>query len=469
MEAMMDIEFFREPDMVLVLLVVVIAINLIVLVRSFFRRASAPGDFQRQFSVVESKMADFAKILGGGFADNRREYSLNFQEFRKELGELFNRFSAVMEQKTDNLQGLTLKNLRDNREELSASLRSFEEKFTRTVAELTKSTTDRLDVIRSAVDKKLESIQKDNNEKLEEMRKTVDEKLHSTLEKRLGESFRLVSERLESVQKGLGEMQTLASGVGDLKKVLSNVKSRGVIGEYQLEALLEQLLTRQQYEKNVKTKKGGRENVEFAIKIPDKNSGDSFIWLPVDAKFPTEDYERLQSAYDAADRAMIDESVKSLASKIDRFARDIHDKYVDPPHTTDFAVMFLPFEGLYAEVLRIPGLFEKVQNSYRVTITGPTTLSALLNSLQMGFRTLAIEKRSVEVWQVLSAVKTEFGKFGAVIEQAKKKLDAARDELEKTDTRTRKINSKLKNIESLPESEAVAVIGNEHGGEDEGE
>ncbi len=465
----MDIEFFREPDMVLVLLVVVIAINLIVLVRSFFRRASAPGDFQRQFSVVESKMADFAKILGGGFADNRREYSLNFQEFRKELGELFNRFSAVMEQKTDNLQGLTLKNLRDNREELSASLRSFEEKFTRTVAELTKSTTDRLDVIRSAVDKKLESIQKDNNEKLEEMRKTVDEKLHSTLEKRLGESFRLVSERLESVQKGLGEMQTLASGVGDLKKVLSNVKSRGVIGEYQLEALLEQLLTRQQYEKNVKTKKGGRENVEFAIKIPDKNSGDSFIWLPVDAKFPTEDYERLQSAYDAADRAMIDESVKSLASKIDRFARDIHDKYVDPPHTTDFAVMFLPFEGLYAEVLRIPGLFEKVQNSYRVTITGPTTLSALLNSLQMGFRTLAIEKRSVEVWQVLSAVKTEFGKFGAVIEQAKKKLDAARDELEKTDTRTRKINSKLKNIESLPESEAVAVIGNEHGGEDEGE
>jgi DNA recombination protein RmuC len=226
MEAMMDIEFFREPDMVLVLLVVVIAINLIVLVRSFFRRASAPGDFQRQFSVVESKMADFAKILGGGFADNRREYSLNFQEFRKELGELFNRFSAVMEQKTDNLQGLTLKNLRDNREELSASLRSFEEKFTRTVAELTKSTTDRLDVIRSAVDKKLESIQKDNNEKLEEMRKTVDEKLHSTLEKRLGESFRLVSERLESVQKGLGEMQTLASGVGDLKKVL-RIPARG--------------------------------------------------------------------------------------------------------------------------------------------------------------------------------------------------------------------------------------------------
>ncbi len=456
-------------NITMILLAVLVLINLVILARSFLKSASAPADYQQTYKLIDSKMTDFAKILGSGFSDNRREYSLNFQEFRKELGELFNRFTATIEQKIDGLQGLTLKNLRDNREEMSASLRSFEEKFTRTVAELTKSTTDRLENIRGAVDKKLESIQKDNNEKLEEMRKTVDEKLHSTLEKRLGESFRLVSDRLESVQKGLGEMQNLASGVGDLKKVLSNVKSKGVIGEYQLEALLEQLLTRQQYEKNVKTKKGGRESVEFAIRIPDKNSEDSFIWLPVDAKFPTEDYERLQTAYEAADRAMIDESTKSLASRIEKFARDIHDKYVDPPHTTDFAVMFLPFEGLYAEILRIPGLFEKIQNTYKVTITGPTTISALLNSLQMGFRTLAIEKRSVEVWQVLSAVKTEFGKFGAVIEQAKKKLDAARDELEKTDTRTRKINSKLKNVESLPGDEAAKMIGVENGTEDEGE
>ncbi|HRZ27093.1 MAG TPA: DNA recombination protein RmuC [Spirochaetota bacterium] len=447
-------------NITMILLAVLVLINLVILVRSFFKSASAPADYQQTYKLIDSKMNDFAKILGGGLSDNRREYGLNFKEFRKELGELFSRFSVTMEQKTEGLFSMTLKNLRENREEMSASLGSFEEKFTRTVAELTKSTSEKLESIRGGVDRKLESIQKDNNEKLEEMRRTVDEKLHSTLEKRLGESFRLVSDRLESVQKGLGEMQSLASGVGDLKKVLSNVKSRGVIGEYQLEALLEQLLSRQQYEKNVKTKKGGRENVEFAIKIPDKNTEDSFIWLPIDAKFPTGDYERLQNAYEAADRSQVEESVKALASRIEKFARDIHEKYVDPPHTTDFAVMFLPFEGLYAEVLRIPGLFEKIQNTYKVTITGPTTVSALLNSLQMGFRTLAIEKRSVEVWQVLGAVKTEFGKFGMVIEQAKKKLDAARDELEKTDTRTRKINSKLKDIETLPENEAVRMIGN---------
>ncbi len=447
-------------NITMILLAVLVLINLVILVRSFFKSASAHADYQQTYKLIDSKMKDFAKILGGGLSDNRREYGLHFQEFRKELGELFSRFSVTMEQKTEGLFSMTLKNLRENREEMSASLRSFEEKFTRTVDELTKSTSEKLESIRGGVDRKLESIQKDNNEKLEEMRRTVDEKLHSTLEKRLGESFKLVSDRLESVQKGLGEMQSLASGVGDLKKVLSNVKSRGVIGEYQLEALLEQLLSRQQYEKNVKTKKGGRENVEFAVKIPDKNTEDSFIWLPIDAKFSTGDYERLQNAYETADKGQVEESVKALASRIERFAKDIHDTYVDPPHTTDFAVMFLPFEGLYAEVLRIPGLFEKIQNTYKVTITGPTTVSALLNSLQMGFRTLAIEKRSVEVWQVLGAVKTEFGKFGMVIEQAKKKLDAARDELEKTDTRTRKINSKLKNIETLPENEAVRMIGN---------
>ncbi len=312
--------------------------------------------------------------------------------------------------------------------------------------------------LRDSLDTRFKEIQSGNEKKLEEMRLTVDEKLHNTLEKRLGESFKLVSERLEAVQKGLGEMQSLANGVGDLKKVLSNVKSKGVIGEYQLEGLLEQLLTRSQYDKNVKTKKGSKDLVEYAVKMPDKNSDDGFIWLPIDAKFPTEDYERLQAAYDAGDRASIDESVKSLSVKIDKFAKDIRDKYIDPPHTTDFAIMFLPFEGLYAEVLRIPGLFEKIQG-YKIAITGPSTLSAFLNSLQMGFKTLAIEKRSVEVWQVLGAVKTEFGKFGDVIDQAKRKLDAAREELDKTGTRTRKINSKLKNVESLPEAESVKVLG----------
>ena len=423
-------------DVLLILFTVTICLNVIILVKSFFR---SDGGDQQRIMRLESRMEDFSKILMNEFSGNRREYNSNFQSFRAELGQLFNR-----------LQNDTLKNLKDNREELASALNTFEARFTRTVSELSRSTTERLEGIRGEVDKKLSAIQADNNEKLERMRQTVDEKLHSTLEKRLGESFRLVSDRLEAVQKGLGEMQSLASGVGDLKKVLSNVKSRGVIGEYQLEAILEQLLFPGQYEKNVRTKKDSRDNVEFAIKIPEKSTEDGHIWLPVDAKFPTEDYERLQAAYEAGDRALIDESVKGLSARIEKSARDIRDKYVDPPHTTDFAVMFLPFEGLYAEVLRIPGLFEKIQNSYRVTITGPTTIMALLNSLQMGFRTLAIEKRSVEVWQVLGAVKTEFSKFGAVIEQAKKKLDAARDELDKTETRTKKINSRLKNVEMLP-------------------
>lgn len=323
---------------------------------------------------------------------------------------------------------------------------------------LLNSNRDEIIKLRDALDIRFKEIQTSNEKKLEEMRVTVDEKLHNTLEKRLGESFKLVSERLEAVQKGLGEMQSLANGVGDLKKVLSNVKSKGVIGEYQLEGLLEQILSRGQYDSNVKTKHGSRDIVEFAVKIPDKNTEDKFIWLPIDAKFPTEDYERLLNAYDAGEKNLIEESVKSLASKIDKFSKDIRDKYIDPPHTTEFALMFLPFEGLYAEVLRIPGLFEKIQNN-KVIITGPSTLAAFLNSLQMGFRTLAIEKRSVEVWQVLGAVKTEFGKFGDVIEQAKKKLDAARDELDKTGTRTRMINSKLKKVESLPETDTVRVIG----------
>jgi DNA recombination protein RmuC len=320
------------------------------------------------------------------------------------------------------------------------------------------SNRDEVSRLRDTLDGRFKEIQAGNEKKLEEMRITVDEKLHNTLEKRLGESFKLVSERLEAVQTGLGEMRSLANGVGDLKKVLSNVKSKGVIGEYQLDGLLEQILNRGQYDTNVKTKHGSRDNVEFAVKIPDKNTEDKFIWLPIDAKFPTEDYERLLNAYDAGEKALIDELVKSLAGKIDKFSKDIRDKYIDPPYTTEFAVMFLPFEGLYAEVLRIPGLFEKIQNN-KVIITGPSTLAAFLNSLQMGFRTLAIEKRSVEVWQVLGAVKTEFGKFGDVIEQAKKKLDAARDELDKTGTRTRMINSKLKKVESLPETESVQMLG----------
>jgi len=416
-------------------------------------------EFIKKIASYESKLDEYGKNVRSEFSNNRNEYSDNFQKLRNELGEHFARFISSTEDKINIFQTSTLSNLKDNRDELSKSLSSFEKKSAENANLLVKATSDSLKEIRTEVDNKLTSLQKDNNEKLEKMRLTVDEKLHDTLEKRLGESFKLVSAQLESVQKGLGEMQTIASGVGDLKKVLSNVKTKGVIGEYQLSGLLEQLLAPGQYEKNVKTKNGSRETVEFAIKIPDKNVDEEFIWLPVDAKFPTEDYERLQNAYDIGDKTQIEIEIKNLSVKIDKFAKDIHVKYVEPPYTTDFAIMFLPFEGLYAEVLRIPGLHERIQKNYKVTITGPTTLSALLNSLQMGFRTLAIQSRSVEVWQILSAVKTEFGKFGDILDRAKKKLDEAQKELESTGTRTRKITTKLKAIESMPETETEKLLG----------
>lgn len=351
--------------------------------------------------------------------------------------------------------------LTQNRRELAEALRDNRTELGQSLTGMTQQNNQRLEAIRETVDRRLDALQKDNTAKLDAMRRTVDEKLHETLEKRLGESFRLVSERLEHVQKGLGEMQSLAAGVGDLKKVMSNVKTRGVLGEYQLEALLEQIMPVQQYAKNVRTREGSRDAVEFAVKIPDKNSADAHIWLPIDAKFPTEDYERLLAAFDAGDKTAVEECIRALAARIEKSARDIRDKYVDPPHTTDFAVLFLPFEGLYAEVLRIPGLFEKIQSQYKITITGPTTVAALLNSLQMGFRTLAIQKRSVEVWQVLGAVKSEFSKFGDIIAKARDKLDAARKELDATDVRTRSITRSLRAVEELPAADAAAVLGAE--------
>jgi len=311
---------------------------------------------------------------------------------------------------------------------------------------------------RATIETRLDAIRRENTEQLEKIRVTVDEKLQSTLEKRLGESFKQVSDRLEAVYKGLGEMQALAAGVGDLKRVLTNVKSRGTWGEVQLEALLEQTLTREQYEKNVATKPGSRANVEFAIRLPG-HEGQSQVWLPVDSKFPVEDYERLVNAAERADPQAVEEAAKALEARIRLEARAIHDKYVDPPATTDFAIMFLPTEGLYAEVLRRPGLADAIQRDFRVSIAGPTTLSALLNSLQMGFRTLAIEKRSSEVWVVLGAVKTEFGKFGDVLAAAKRQLQAVTNSIEAAEVRTRAMDRKLKDVEALPEPEARQLLG----------
>ena len=281
----------------------------------------------------------------------------------------------------------------------------------------------------------------------------MDEKLHATLEQRLGESFKLVSERLELVHKGLGEMQTLASGVGDLKKVLTNVKTRGTWGEVQLEALLEQLLAPEQYVKNAVTKKGSNERVEFAVKLPEN------VLLPIDAKFPQEDYQKLLDAQEQANPVLVEEMAKQLEAKIKAEAKSIKERYINPPDTTDFAIMFLPTEGLYAEVLRRTGLFETLQRQYRVTIAGPTTLAAFLNSLQMGFRTLAIQKRSSEVWTLLGAVKTEFGKFGDILEKTNKKLQEASNTLQDAAQKSRTIEKKLKSVQELPVHEATSLIG----------
>lgn len=345
------------------------------------------------------------------------------------------------------------------REELSNAIKLFGDQLFDQLSKLIQSNEQKFDKLQGRVETQLKEIQDNNSKKLEEMRLTVDEKLHSTLEKRLGESFKLVSERLEQVYKGLGDMQELARGVGDLKNVLANVKTRGGWGEIQLENLIEQILTREQYEKNVATKKGSNDKVEIAIKLPgrdmDKNE---IVWLPIDAKFPVEDYQRLLDAQESSNVALINEAQKGIETRIKNEAKKIADKYLDPPNTTDFAIMFLPIEGLYAEVLRRPGITETLQREYRITISGPTTLTALLNSLQMGFRTLAIEKRSSEVWKVLGSVKNEFGKFGGLLEKTQKKLQEASNTIDEAAKSTRKIEKHLNKVQELPSSEQTELL-----------
>jgi len=339
---------------------------------------------------------------------------------------------------------------RETRDEMARALHAFAQGITTQLASGPGVQNAQYEALRGSVEQRLDRIQRDSAEKLEQMRKTVDDKLHETLDKRLSDSFRVVSERLELVHKGLGEMQALAAGVGDLRRVLSNVKNRGVLGEVQLAALLEQMLTREQYEVNVATRPGSRERVEFAIRLPGQNDATGAVWLPIDAKFPLEDYEQLQKAQDAADPAAVESAARALESRIRQEARSIVEKYVEPPATTDFALLYLPLEGLYAEVLRRPGLLDALQREFRVTVCGPTTLSALLNSLQMGFRTLAIERRSSEVWQVLGGVKSEFGKFADVLANTKKQLQTVANSIDQAEVRTRQIERRLKDVESLP-------------------
>ena len=342
---------------------------------------------------------------------------------------------------------------REAREELSRSLATFSQTLTAQMGSAATVQNAQFETLRGAVEQQLGRIQQDNSAKLEQMRQTVDEKLHATLEKRLSESFKQVSDRLELVHKGLGEMQTLAAGVGDLKRVLSNVKTRGVFGETQLAALLEQVMAPEQYERNVATRPGSRERVEFAIKLP--GSGDAPVLLPIDAKFPQEDYQRLQAAQEAGDLLAAELAGKALEARVKLEARSIAEKYVEPPNTTDFALLYLPFEGLFAEVLRRPGLFDYIQREWRVTICGPTNLLAYLNSLQMGFRTLAIQQRSSEVWKVLGTVKSEFGRFAEVLANTKRQLQTVANTIDQAEVRTRQIERKLKDVEVLPGAEAL--------------
>jgi DNA recombination protein RmuC len=316
----------------------------------------------------------------------------------------------------------------------------------------------KLEHIRSSVDLKLRQLQEDNSKKLEEMRATGDDKLHHALEQKLSESFKLVSERLEQVYKGLGEMQNLAVGVGDLKKVLSNVKTRGIFGEVQLGNILEELLTPEQYYKNVATRPGSKEVVEYAVRLPGREEG-ATVLLPIDAKFPQEDYLRLQEAYDLGDINLIEQAGKDLENRIRSQAKDICQKYLCPPDTVEFGIMFLPTESLYAEILRRPGLVENIQRDYKVNITGPSTLAAFLSSLSVGFRTLAIQKRSSEVWSVLGAVKTEFNKYNSVLAKVQKQLQAASNTIDDVHTRTRVLERKLKTVEEIPSEKAAAILG----------
>ena len=394
-------------------------------------------------SMSDEKLTSLAESMRDEFARNRKESAEQGQAQREEQRKLQEAFEKKMEENAKDQSGVL-------RQQFGDLLKQLETQ--------NKQSLEALKDVRGAVEKQLKDIREDNGKQLEEMRKTVDEKLQDTLEKRLGESFKIVSERLELVHKGLGEMQTLASGVGDLKKVLSNVKTKGILGEYQLANIIEQLLPIEQYEENIATRPDSNERVEFAIRMPG-NSEDDVVWLPIDSKFPLQGYENLLNAREAADLDGIKAAEKALTSTIEKFAKDISEKYIEAPHTTDFGIMFLPIESLYAEVLRHPGLFETLQRKHRITITGPTTMSALLNSLQMGFRTLAVTKRSSEVWKILEAVKTEFGKFSTKLELVDKQLSTAKRSLEDLrHTRTNVMQSKLRKVGTLESGESDRLL-----------
>lgn len=403
-------------------------------------------------------IAGMALIAGMLLFQRFKQQNVNKEELDRLLNEMQRSFDRIEKNFKDDFRINREESriiAKDNRDELSRSMNEFRETFERGIASFNNLQREKF----AALDERQRLLVDNTEKRLEEIRVTVDEKLQKTLNERIGQSFRLVTQQLESVQKGLGEMQTLAQDVGGLKRVLSNVKTRGNIGEIQLSMLLEQILAPEQYEANVRTRKGSDSVVEFAVKLPGRDDVREFVYLPIDAKFPKDVYEKLLDAYDQANPQAIDAAGKLLETTIKKMAKDIFDKYLAPPATTDFGIMFLPFEGIYAEVVRRSALQEELQRTYKVVVTGPTTLAAILNSLQMGFRTLAIQKHSGEVWTILGAVKKEFEKVGGMLEKAQKNLQAASGQIEEVlGTRTRVIQRKLKDVDTLGDREARAIL-----------
>lgn len=474
-----------QTELILLLVAAIIILQVIALLRGRGadvapRLEQLQTDLQQhQQQTSERSERELREQVQSTAQSTRQELTGNFAQFQQTLAAQLTSVATLQNNKIDGFsqqltklneanaqqlesmrQAITLQ-AQTGREEQAIALKRFGDTLNQTLTNLTESNAQRMEAVRVTLESKIKDLQTDNGTRLEEMRKTVDEKLHATLEQRLGESFKLVSDRLEKVHQGLGEMQQLAIGVGDLKRVLTNVKTRGTWGEVQLEMLLEQMLTPEQYAKNVETVPGSGERVEFAIKLPGAGNGLTPMWMPIDAKFPKEQYERLAEAADRADAEGVVAAGRELERAVRLEARKIAEKYLSPPLTTDFAFLFLPTEGLYAEVMRRPGLADDLQRMHRVTIAGPSTLSAIVNSLQMGFRTLALEKRSSEVWQVLGAVKTEFGKFGDVLAATKTTLERAAKNIDMAETRSRQMARKLKSVEALPSEEAQRLLGAE--------
>lgn len=497
-------------NILLIILTIAVIMNIIIVAIIVSRKkftVEESSETLEELTLIKNEIKHFDTLIRDEFERNRSENQKSFRENREELSNSFKTLSETLintleiqskaekeqfeifsgnldklvsktEENNKKLSEQLLSMGTENRKELSESLKSFENKFTENVKDfnelqkqkfddlIAKQETIKKDIennlkeIRETVENKLNSIREDNSNKLEEMRKTVDEKLQESVEKRFNESFKLINERLESVHKGLGEMQSLATGVGDLKKVLTNVKTRGTFGEVQLGAILEQFLSPQQYIKNDHPdSENDRRVVEYSIKLPGKENNESIL-LPIDSKFPIEDYHRLLDAYEKETESVESLSVQ-LNKTVEKCAKDIHEKYIKPPTTTDFAILFVPTEGLYAEILRRPGFTERIQEKYRVVIVGPTNLVAFLNSLQMGFRTLEVQKRSSEVWEILAAVKTEFSRFGSLLDKTKKKLQETANVIDDAGVRSRAIANKLKKVEALPKDKAIAILGEE--------